>query len=492
MEPTPLNSAGAHVHPVTGERLSVNSTNSGAIRAFHTRAAQGQITVNGPIEGQVFSLHSQIILSATTLEAPIPGSRIDFYAGEQLIASTTNETHTAVWTNANSGVYSITAVLVAPDGTVVSSLPVSITVNSPPGLSPLADIFVITGAPPAQVAFAVQDLETAARDLLVTAHSSDTNLLPSTNLFVSGEETIRVLQLTPVPGRTGECLVTVTVDDGLATSSGVFRFVVTLPPPPIFAPVGDLTIDEGTLLELSLLATNRAPDQTNHTFIAQEPLPEGASLNPTNGLFRWQPGESVGPGLRLISIAARDVTGATAATLRFIITVREVNSAPRLGSIPNQLLHAGHPWSYQAIAEDDDLPANTLQFHLGTNTPPGLTIGRTSGLLEWDPPIGAATTNYLVTVFVVDNGVPALSAQREFQLTLLALPVMRVRVAGNQLQLSWTAIPGRTYRVQYKTSLSKPSWTNLSGDVTATGEEATKALGLEFGAQVFFRVQLLP
>jgi len=41
--------------------------------------------------------------------------------------------------------------------------------------------------------------------------------------------------------------------------------------------------------------------------------------------------------------------------------------------------------------------------------------------------------------------------------------------ATNGITLAWTAIPGLTYRLQFKNDLGDPIWTDLpGGDVTAT------------------------
>jgi uncharacterized delta-60 repeat protein len=62
--------------------------------------------------------------------------------------------------------------------------------------------------------------------------------------------------------------------------------------------------------------------------------------------------------------------------------------------------------------------------------------------------------------------------------------------AGN-LTLQWSAITGRTYRVQYKTEVSAPIWSNLTPDVIATSSLASKA-DPQPAARRFYRVILLP
>ena len=63
--------------------------------------------------------------------------------------------------------------------------------------------------------------------------------------------------------------------------------------------------------------------------------------------------------------------------------------------------------------------------------------------------------------------------------------------SGN-MQISWGAISGRTYRVQFKTSLSGTAWTDLAPDVLATSSTATAIDQPKGAAQRFYRIILLP
>jgi hypothetical protein len=56
----------------------------------------------------------------------------------------------------------------------------------------------------------------------------------------------------------------------------------------------------------------------------------------------------------------------------------------------------------------------------------------------------------------------------------------------------WTATAGKTYRVQHKAGLNQMNWSNLPGDVTATGTTASKVDNTLGGAtQRFYRVEEL-
>lgn len=62
---------------------------------------------------------------------------------------------------------------------------------------------------------------------------------------------------------------------------------------------------------------------------------------------------------------------------------------------------------------------------------------------------------------------------------------VEVSRTGANIALTWTAISGLRYRVQFKENLSQPEWT----DLLATGQTATKndTLGPQ---QRFYRIQV--
>jgi hypothetical protein len=43
------------------------------------------------------------------------------------------------------------------------------------------------------------------------------------------------------------------------------------------------------------------------------------------------------------------------------------------------------------------------------------------------------------------------------------------KVSGGHKEVSWRSVAGKTYRVAYKDNLFDPKWTDISGDITATG-----------------------
>ena len=63
---------------------------------------------------------------------------------------------------------------------------------------------------------------------------------------------------------------------------------------------------------------------------------------------------------------------------------------------------------------------------------------------------------------------------------------------GGTVLLRWTSVPNRRYRVQFKTSLTDAEWSELSGDVQATGTTAARSDTPAPSAQRFYRVKVVP
>ncbi|MEN9675122.1 MAG: hypothetical protein RIS76_1018, partial [Verrucomicrobiota bacterium] len=73
-------------------------------------------------------------------------------------------------------------------------------------------------------------------------------------------------------------------------------------------------------------------------------------------------------------------------------------------------------WSLQLTAQDGDSPSNSLTYAL-VSGPEGLTVSA-SGLATWTPTEAQGPTVNTVEVKVTDDGVPPLSATRQFTITV--------------------------------------------------------------------------
>ena len=67
-------------------------------------------------------------------------------------------------------------------------------------------------------------------------------------------------------------------------------------------------------------------------------------------------------------------------------------------------------------------------------------------------------------------------------------PILRsVQCVGGGCVLNWYSVAGLTYRVQSKFALTNGAWSNVAGDVTASGALASKSISMG-ATQQFFRV----
>ncbi|MDB6020018.1 MAG: Peptidase fungalysin [Pedosphaera sp.] len=263
--------------------------------------------------------------------------------------------------------------------------------------------------------------------------------------------------------------------------------------PPSLAAIADQIVNELTTLTFTNSATDADLPNETLTFTLDPGAPTGASVNPSTGVFSWTPSEAQGPGVYGITVRVTDNSAPPLSDAKsFNVTVNEVNSPPVLAPIANRTVHAGSTVSFTAIATDSDLPTNTITFSLDAGAPASASVGSSSGIFTWTT--GAAnigTTNY-ITLRVTDNGVPSLSNAQTFSVVVMTRPqIVSISLVGSQIGLTWNAITGQTYRVQYEDNLTN-SWSALSGDVTASVPLASKIDPAPLVQHRFYRILVYP
>ncbi len=70
--------------------------------------------------------------------------------------------------------------------------------------------------------------------------------------------------------------------------------------------------------------------------------------------------------------------------------------------------------------------------------------------------------------------------------------IQSISLSHGSVTISWSAVAGETYRVQYKADLNQSLWNDLPGDITALTNVATKVDDPGPVAQRFYRVRLWP
>jgi hypothetical protein len=75
--------------------------------------------------------------------------------------------------------------------------------------------------------------------------------------------------------------------------------------------------------------------------------------------------------------------------------------------------------------------------------------------------------------------------------TAIRPTITSVTLVDGMATVSWTATPGAVYTLQYKTNLEDPSWISLPGNVTASGNTASKADAVGSTLRRFYRVMVV-
>lgn len=232
--------------------------------------------------------------------------------------------------------------------------------------------------------------------------------------------------------------------------------------PPVFPPVGNFSIDEGSAVDLLLQATD--PDQPAQT-LTFERLSGPAGLAITGaGRLTWSTVEADGPSVAAVVVRVSDNgSPVLSVTNRFDITVREVNLSPSIQPVADQRLTVGQAWSLDLVAADPDRPLQALSFEK-VSGPAALSVSAV-GRLTWTPTEADAGTNS-VLIRVRDNGSPVLAADVGFNIVVTRnvtvppafdLPTFE---ADGRVRIVLRGTTGRRYRVE--TSTVWGQWVTLT------------------------------
>ena len=243
---------------------------------------------------------------------------------------------------------------------------------------------------------------------------------------------------------------------------------------PTLSFIGNKTVNEQATLTFTAIANDTDIPTNTLTFSLDPDAPEGASIDPNTGVFTWTPDENQGGAIYPITVRVTDdATSPLSSTNRLYVTVNEVNSAPVLSSISDRTVHAGMLVSFVAEATDPDVPFNSLSFDLLGIPPSGASIDSNSGAFTWQTEATEAAGTNTISVRVTDNGSPTASDTKTFSVIVETAPhIENISLSSDTVTISWTAIAGVTYRLQYKDAVDD-SWNDLTPDVTATGSIAS-------------------
>jgi len=105
--------------------------------------------------------------------------------------------------------------------------------------------------------------------------------------------------------------------------------------------------------------------------------------------------------------------------------------------------------------------------------------------------VSASSANTLLEFGFLDG--PSFLGLDDISVVPVVPPVFQVIIAsGGIVHLTWSALPGASYQVQYTTNLLLTNWLNLGSPITATNSTATIQDVVAPGGQRFYRAALLP
>ena len=128
-------------------------------------------------------------------------------------------------TNGSTVTFATTAKRAFIDDVFIAAVPPE---PATPTISDIPDLTIDQDTVAGPLGIVIADEDTPANDLVLTASSRNTALLPDANIVFGGTGESRTVTITPVAGQSGQATIFVTVSDGVRTASD--SFVLTVQP----------------------------------------------------------------------------------------------------------------------------------------------------------------------------------------------------------------------------------------------------------------------
>jgi hypothetical protein len=185
--------------------------------------------------------------------------------------------------------------------------------------------------------------------------------------------------------------------------------------PPTISVASNVTITAGQTLLLTVTANDPNPFGTL-SFSLGSGAPSGMTIDAVSGLITWPTSPAYGGTTNTVHIIVSDSSQPPlSATGVVSVAVLQLVSPPLLAPISDYAINEGTLLIVTNTAVDNNLPPKPLVFSLGVGAPTNAVIDPATGLFQWRPGAAQAPSTNIITVVVTDNGVPPLSATRQFK-----------------------------------------------------------------------------
>lgn len=244
-----------HGWVLTGDEAATGTAKRFASREATTASQRPRLSIEytlpntAPTAGSLPDLYLALGGSGATIDPAATPAAFADPDGDRLVYTVSSSDTTRVSAVLEDDVLRLTArapgtatlTLAAEDGRGGAvSLVFAVQVNTPPTLAAIADQAIDEGEVAGPLGLEVDDAETAAANLTLSARAEDAALLPAGGVALAGSGSSRTLTLTPAPGHSGSTRLTLTLSDGTDSTSQSFLLTVRASP---VALVGDFDGD---------------------------------------------------------------------------------------------------------------------------------------------------------------------------------------------------------------------------------------------------------
>ena len=269
------------------------------------------------------------------------------------------------------------------NGTITRTF--TVTVNGTPTISQIADQTINEDSSTGPIAFVISD-ESDVNSLVLTASSSNTNVVPASGIALGGSGSNRTITITPPANQFGFSLITLSLSDPQGNvSSNSFGVVVnSVNDVPTLDPIGNITTNKNPgPISIPLTGIGFGPTNEMQTLtltavssnVALVPNPSIAytSPNPTATLSFTPVSNAV--GTVTIAVKAQDnggiqFGGQNSVTRTFTVTLRDIPPPPLAirKSGANVLLSWPATGTFIVQSKDNIVPAGSWVDVSGTPT----------------------------------------------------------------------------------------------------------------------------
>ncbi|MDD9943089.1 MAG: tandem-95 repeat protein [Myxococcales bacterium] len=241
---------------------------------------------------------------------------------------------------------SVTLTVDVSDGDLSASTSFALMVNAQndsPTISTVADQTIDEDGSTGVLAFTVDDVETAAGSLSVTATSDNPALVPNSpsNLVLGGSGTSRSVDVVPAANQSGTANITLEVSDGSDSTPETFQVTVDAvdDPPTITVAIVDQTIDENNSTAALAFTVNDIDTALSSLTVSGASTNTGLLPEPGAYSFGGSDGNrtvTLTPaanqfGAATVTLSVADGTTTVPAGATFGITVNNTNDPPVAG-----------------------------------------------------------------------------------------------------------------------------------------------------------------